>query len=200
MFQAEVSFQPGEMLASWRNETGRLFVTTPTPPRLGERAAVRIRLAGGPVAATVLGKVVSVHRAGAHSRVELAPESESLPALRIVLSAARGDPVSFTERQLRWLARLPVMVSHDAGTVYMNTYSVAEGGCGLTWSGPLPAVGQMVRLRFSAPRGPEVDGVVRWASGGGAGNNVGVEFTPGAGPYGWSGFLAGLARSGAPRA
>lgn len=201
MLVVSVLLEPAQMVDSWRADTGRLLVPSPTAPARGQRVALRVQLAGSPAAATLLCKVVGHHRLQALHRLELAPETEAVPALRMLLAAARGEPIRFPERQVRWLARLPVMVAIGEGLVYMHSWSIAEGGCGLSWSGPRPEVGQALRLRFGVSRGTEVDGVVRWVSGTGPAVTAGVEIGGGPGAAaGWASVLAEVARSGAPRA
>ena len=198
-FNASVLLEPGAMRDAWRVDTGRLLVHLPAAPRRGQRVALRVQLTGGRAAATVLCKAIGAHRHLAGFQVELAPEAEGAPALRMLLAAASGEPVRFVERQLRWLARLPVMVASGGGMTYMHTFSVAESGCGLSWSGPRPAVGQPVLLRFGVSRGVEVAGVIRWVSGGGGSVTAGVEI--GSEVRGvWRSVLGEVARGGAPQA
>lgn len=187
------------MRDAWRVDTGRLLLHLPAAPRRGQRVALRVQLTGDRAAATVLCKAIGVHRSLSGFQVELAPEAEGTPALRMLLAAASGEAVRFVERQLRWLVRLPVMVGSDGGMTYMHTFSVAESGCGLSWSGPRPEVGQPVLLRFGVSRGVEVAGVIRWVSGGGASVTAGVEI--GREVRGvWRSVLGDVARSGAAQA
>ena len=202
MFSTHVTLQPAEMLAAWRESTVRLVLLTSAAPRLGQEAAVRIQLRGHAAAATVVGTVVSLAGQGAAWRVELAPGARSLSAVRMLLAAARGEPMSYMERSPRYLVRLPVTVGSEQGEVYMTTACVSEGGCELRWSGPPPAVGQGLRLRFRAGVRPtEVQGQVCWLDASRRGSTVGVQFAEARDTSSpWSAVFAEVVKSGAPRA
>jgi hypothetical protein len=202
MFSAAISLQPSEMLSAWRRDTARLLLHAPAAPPLRQKAALRIQLAGQSVGATIVGTVVSVHREGKGHRIELAPDADSLPALHMLLAGSRGEPIPFLQRSLRYLVRMPVVVASAGAEMYMTTYCVSAGGCGLKWSGPLPAVGQRVRLRFgAAARVADMPGTVCWLAATGSSPTAGVRFDLASGPpVAWGRMFADVARSGAPMA
>jgi hypothetical protein len=202
MFKTNVVLEPSEMLTAWRAETARLVLPTLAAPQLRQKAAVRIQIAGRPVGATIVGTIVSAHGDGRQHRIELAPDADSMRAIRLLLSAARGEPIPYMKRSLRYLVRLPVVVAAGGSDVYMNTFCVSEGGCGLKWSGPLPSVGQQLAIRLAAgARAEGVRGTVCWLSPSGPSPSAGVrlELDPAASVV-WSRMFAEVARSGAPAA
>lgn len=199
MFKTNVVLEPPEMLGAWRAETARLLLPTIAAPPVRQKAAVRIQLAGRPVAATVVGTVVSAHGDGRLHRIELAPDADSLGAVRLLLAAARGEPVPFLKRSMRYLVRLPVVVAAGGSDLYMTTYCISEGGCGLKWSGPLPSVGQELGIRLAT--GARVEGVrgtVCWLNPSGPSANAGVRLELGSTAGAWGRMFAEVARSGAP--
>jgi hypothetical protein len=200
MFKVAISLQPSEMIGAWRGDTTRLLLPTAAAPQLRQKAAVRIQLAGQPVGATIVGTVVSAHGEGRNHRIELAPDGDSMRAVRMLLAAAKGEPVPFMQRAMRYLVRLPVAVAWGGGDVYMTTFCISEGGCGLKWSGPSPKVGQRLRLRFGVGRAAtEVQGSICWLATGGS-PTVGVRFEAGSATAAWGRMFADVARSGAPLA
>jgi hypothetical protein len=197
-----VRLQPSEWLLAWREDTARLRLSVPSALRLRERVAVRIQLSGHSVSATVLGTVVSVQRHESDRRVELAPDPESLGAVRLLVAAARGEPVRFLQRTPRYLVTLPAVVSCDGLDLYMTASCISAGGCALRWSGPDPIVGRVLGLRLGAgSRTADLQGVVRWRTRFTSSWTVGVRFVDGSRARGhWEGFLTEAAKSGAPRA
>jgi hypothetical protein len=202
MTQLDATLTPEELLAAWRPDTLRLTVPVEAPPRLGQRAALRLRLAGIGARSTVVGAVASVHALGRRHRVELAPEEAGLRAVRFLLAAARGEHRALQERAPRFLVRLPVVVATESGEQLMTTWSVSEGGCGLSWSGPPPAVGRQLRLRLGPrARASDVWGVVCWSAPAGRSATAGLRLASSDPvPPAWQELLAEAARRGAPRA
>lgn len=202
MFKVNVALDPAQMLDAWRADTSRLLLPTAAAPRLRQKAAVRIQLAGRPAVSTVVGTIVSVHAEGRGHRIELAPDAESLRAVRVLLAAARGEPVAFMKRSKRYLVRLPVVVASGGSDLYMTTFCISEAGCGLKWSGPLPAIGQRVTLRLATTgHNQGLRGTVRWLTSSGTLHSAGVRFDLGAAAMAsWSRTFAEVARSGAPLA
>lgn len=202
MVNFAVRMPPEEWLAAWRPQTIRLILPAPFAPRLRDKAAVRIQLAGKPVAATVVGTVVGIQRTEGHPQVELHPDADSLPAVRMLVSAARGHEVRFLQRPIRYLVRMPVVVEVNGSGVYANTTTISERGCAVRWAGSRPTVGQSVRVRVgSGLRAVDIPGVICWASAGAAGALAGVRFADRGGPIPvWAGVLAEAQRSGAPQA
>jgi hypothetical protein len=186
--------EPDDLLAGWRPDTSRLMLPVASTPKLREKLAVRIQLPGKTAGATVLGSAVSVQRAGSRFRMELAVDGESLGAVRLLVSFARGELVQFPERPPRYLAKLPVRVRSNGAEIFMTTSCVSEGGCAVRWTGPLPRVGDPVRMRVgSGARTTEVLGQVAWISG----VTAGIKFRDGGAT--WKSIFAEAERSGAPR-
>lgn len=201
MFDASFSLQPSELLAAWRPQTLRLHLAARALPRARERATLRIDLARSPVAATVVGTVVAVRQAGGRCDFEVAPDAACLPVVRKLLAAARSQAGLIAPRPPRYLVRLPATATlRDSSTVKVTTVSLSEGGCGLAWSEPPPAVGQVLRVRVGVGSLlGENRGSVCWRSSPAPEPTVGVQFA-GRSPSGWSAIVAQVARSGAPRA
>lgn len=202
MFTVALQLQPGEALASWDPQGMRLRLTAPSAPPAGEKAAIQIGVAGSEVAAKVVGTVKRVTRIGVRYGLELVPDAESMRAVKLVLAAARGERVDFSRRPARYLVRLPATVTlRDSSRFVMTTESVSEGGCGLSWSGRPPDVGQVLRVRLDAtPRAAENQGAVCWTAPSATSALAGVQFAGSRAPPAWAALVAALARSGAPRA
>ncbi len=202
MQSLSIRLDPQELLSGWRAETGRLLLPAAAVPRLQEKVAVRVRLAGHVGAVTVVGTVVSAHRHGARHRLELAPDPASLCAVQLLAAAARGDVPRLPQRPPRYLARLPVRVALGGRDLFMITSCISEGGCALRWSGPLPPVGEALRLRIGAgARSADLSGVVCWRTPPGAGATAGVRFVGSAGAAsGWRALVAEAEAAGAPQA
>lgn len=195
-----IRLQPSEWLSAWRQETGRLHLPVTSAPRPGQAIALRVQLSGQPVGATFTGSVRGVERQQSHHRIEVAPDAESLRAVGLLTAAARGEPVRFRERPLRFLARLPVVVTSNRTTHFMTATSISEGGCSLRWSGLLPSVGQALELRFGiGSRTADLRGVVRWRRLAPSSPAVGVRFGPkGVAAGAWACLLAEAVKAGAP--
>jgi hypothetical protein len=200
VFTFATRLPPKEWLDAWRQGSSRLMLPSPNPPRLHEKVAARVQIAGQPACATLFGKAVSVQRLEQHFRVEMALETESLRGLRLLNAAARGEPIRFLERSLRYIVKLPVIVPWRGGQVYTTTVSISEGGCALRWSGALPSTGERLTLRVGAgSRSLDYRGVVCWADGSLSTAGVRV-FTGGLLRDAWKNLLADAARSGAAAA
>lgn len=198
MFHLEIKLDPQELLGAWHPETSRLVLSTPAVPPARQRAALRMAVGRPPVTATVIGTAVSVSRnPGGANWLELSPDADSMAGLRLLLQAARGEPVLYLDRPQRWMARLPVVVSSGGAATYLNTFSVSERGCGLVWSGPAPTLGQGLDLRFgSGPRTVEMRGMVCWSVARRSLATVGVQFSSKRGaPGAWSAILADASRN-----
>jgi hypothetical protein len=202
MFAAAFVLEPEEMLGAWRPEPLLLELISAEPPQLRDRAAVRIEVSGRSVAATVVGTVLSVLRDRSGYSFGLAPDADSMSAVRLLLAAARGENVPFRARATRYLVRLPTTVSFwNAARISMTTFSVSVGGCGLNWSGPLPSVGQAIRLRVEGTTHAAVNqGVIRWRSHSHPASTAGVQIIGSPASGAWPQLVAELARGGAPRA
>jgi len=196
-----VRMSPADWLADWRSERSRLLLPAAVPPRLGERVAARVQLAGLTAVATVLGKVVSVHRTDAGHRLEMVPEAESLPAIAMLSAAARGEPLRFVPRPTRYLVKLPVVVPWGGAQVFTNTFCISPGGCAVRWNGPTLRVGQPIQLRVGAgSRSSGVRGIVCWSDGSGSSQRAGVRFLQNGSSNDWRLLIDDAVRTGAPQA
>lgn len=204
MFTGVYRLEPADMLSAWEPRTQRLRLPGPLPRRPGNRAELRIEIAGAQLLARVAGTVTAVHHGEDEGQdgFELAPDAESLRAVGMLLSAAKGEPMKFARRPPRYVVRLPATVSFpDARKVLATTESVSEGGCGLSWSGRPPEVGQALRVRLEGgPRPAENLGTVCWSSVAPNAALTGVQFVGTHAPQAWLALVATLARGGAPRA
>ncbi len=198
----EVPLRPEELVAAWRPESRRLLLPMAAPPKLQQRLAARLTLAGSGMAATITGRVVSASRDGAVHRVELAPDDARVAALERLVAVARGERVRYQRRAPRFLATMPVVVYGAAGPTFMTTISVSENGCGVAWSGPvpMPQVGAPIEVRLGVgSRAAAFRSVVCWTAQAGRSATVGMRFVAGA-TGAWSLLLGDVKRSGAPPA
>lgn len=194
----DIPLRPDELLAAWRPDSRRLVLPTHEPLRLQQRVAARIAVVGLGVAATITGRVVSSSPFGRHYRIELVPDDTRVRAVEKLLAVARGEPVDYKTRIPRYLAAMPAVVSGAGGPTYMTTFSVSEKGCGLAWSGPVPAVGAPMDVRLGAgSRAVSFRSVVCWTAQSGRTATVGVRFLAGATGV-WATMITDVMRSGAP--
>ena len=166
-----LDLEPAQYLAWWRPAQGVLFVPALGEARVGDEAAARIGLAGQTIRATLFGSVSLVRRLGRPSLLpgaELTIDGASLPAARFLASAARGEPVSFQERQRRYLLSRRLHLRTAGRELEAVTLNVSEGGCAVGWTGPPPAAGEVVTVRLAGGLfAPQVRGVVCWTAAGG---------------------------------
>ncbi len=196
----DIPLQPDELLGAWRPESRRLLLTTKEPLRLQQRVVARITAVGLNVAATVTGRVVSASRHGDLYRIELVPDDIRVRAVERLLSIARGEAVDDRARAPRFLASMPAVVYHAAGPTYMTTFSVSENGCGIAWSGAVPAIGTPMDVRIGAgAQAASFRAVVCWTAKAGRTAMVGLRFVSGE-KHAWAAMLTDLKRSGAPLA
>jgi hypothetical protein len=189
-----------ELIAAWRPDARRLVLTTGEPLRPQQRIAARVSVLRPRAAATITGRVASARRQGNLLRIELVPDETRMRAVERLLEVARGESVDYQARSPRFLATLPAVVRGGAGPTYMTTFSVSEHGCGLTWSGAVPAVGVPMEVRLGAGRQvASFCGEVCWTARSGRASTVGVRFVAGA-QNAWATILEDLRRSGAPPA
>jgi len=195
MLSIFVLIEPAELLSGLRPDGGCLVLPAQSAPRPREKVAVRVQLAGQKSGATVVGTVRSVHRYRDGFRLELAPDSSSLGAVRLLSATARGEVQRFPERSPRYLVEVPIAVNWNGPAVYMTMYSLSEAGCGVRWSGTLPEVGRVVCLRLGVGLwAPSVEGVVCWKASSGASPTAGVRLVGSGGPD-WAKLLAEAVRT-----
>lgn len=196
----DISLRPDELVAAWRPDSRRLLLATREPLRLQQRVAARISAVGRGVAATITGRVVSVSHHGSLYRIELVPDEIRVRAVERLMAVARGEAVDYQTRAPRFLATIPAVVHGPGGPTYMTTFSVSENGCGVLWSGPVPAVGAPMDVRLGAGnRVASFRSVVCWTAQSGRTATVGVRFVTGA-MNAWAMMFTEVRRSGAPLA
>lgn len=197
----DVPLRPDELVGAWRTDSRRLVLQTRQPLRVRQRVAARITAVGRGVAATITGRVASASSHDDVHRIELVPDEMRLRALERLLAVARGEAVEYQPRVPRLLATIPAVVHGSAAPTYMTTFSVSENGCGLAWSGPVPAaVGAKLDIRLGAgSRTVTFGSVVCWTARSGSRTTVGVRFVTGA-KDAWAMMLSEVRRSGAPPA
>jgi hypothetical protein len=196
----ELAMRPEELVAGWRPGLGRLLATTRAAVRREQRVVARVVIVGTSVAATIAGRVASATLRDGQTQFELVPDESRVRALERLVEIARGGAVAYPPRSPRCLATMPAVVAGPGGTTYMNTFSVSERGCGLTWSGPVPPVGAPMEMRLGAGKQvASVRGVVCWTARSGRASTVGVHFVAGH-TVAWATMFQDLRRAGAPAA
>ncbi len=199
-----LNMEPAQFVAGWRPDAGTLFLPTLSEARVGDAVAVRIGIFGQTIRATLLGSIGLVRRVGRPSLppgVELTLDKGSLPAASFLAAAARGERVTFRERAPRYLLERELLVVRDGQELPSQSVNVSEGGCAVSWTGPLPMVGEVLQLKVGGGLlTPRVRAVVCWNSLGGtlqraAGLRV---VATGRAARAWQRLAAEAARSGAP--
>ncbi len=200
-----LNLEPAQYLSGWRPEARSLFLPTLSEARVGDEVAVRIGIFGQTIRATVHGTIGLVRRVGRPSLppgAELKLDKASLPAATFLAAASRGEKVSFRDRAPRYLFARAMRVVRDGLEIQAESINVSAGGLALAWNGPLPLVGEVLRLKLGGLFGPTARAVVCW-------NSVGGDLQRSAGmrviDAGWAGrawktVAAEAARSGAPPA
>jgi hypothetical protein len=196
-----LDLEPEQFLAGWRPGARLLFLPALSDARPGDPVAVRIGIVNHAIRATVFGRVSSVRRVGRPSLppgVELATDPASAPALRFLAAAARGDDVSFREREPRWIVARPVHVLRGAQRIEVVTANVSAGGCALRWDGAPPAVGDTLRMKVQEGLlAPAAEAVVCWTAPGHRASTLGLRLvSSGLAARAWRRMAAAAERSG----
>lgn len=203
MHSVSINLEAAQYLAGYRREARALFLPTLSESRVGDEVAVRVGIYGQPIRATLFGKVSLVRRVGRPALppgVELQLDKGSVLAAGFLALAARGEPVSFSERLPRWAHEEWLSVRHAGATLKAATTNVSEGGCALQWPGSLPLVGDVVTLRLGTGLfAPAARGIVCWNQPGDpAERSVGLRIvSEGRGGRAWRALVAKVASSGA---
>jgi len=195
-----VNVEPEQYLAGWRAEAGCLFIPALSEARVGEQAAVRVGIYGQSIRATLFGRISLVRRIGRPALppgVELQLDRGSIAAAGFLAMAARGEPVTFREREPRYAAERRLTVEHAGTPFEAVTLNVSEGGCSVRWPGQLPLVGDLVLLRLGEGLfGSTAKAVVCWNQpGGSTERSVGLRVVAqGFGGRAWRGLVKELAK------
>lgn len=194
----ESTLKPSELISGWRATDRILVLSLRDRVSRGQRMHARISLAGLGVTATITGRARNIHGHSTGAQVELEPDPSRLRALEWLVEVASGASVSYQPRAARYHASLPAVVAGPTGPVFMNTLTVSEGGCGVAWSGPTPALDQPIDIRIGAGRtAASFCAEVRWTSPAARPPAVGLQFA-GGDRAAWAHLLEVLRRSGVP--
>ncbi len=203
MHSVSVNLDAAQYLAGWRPEAGTLFLPTLSESRVGALVAVRVGIYGQAIRATLFGKIALVRRVGRPALppgVELHLDKISLAAAGFLAMAARGEPVTFKERQPRWAHERPLAVEHGGVSHPATTLNLSEGGCAVRWTGQLPLVGDVVKIRLGEGLfAASAEAIVCWTQPGGAvDRSVGLRIvSSGRGGRAWRSLVEKVAKSGA---
>jgi hypothetical protein len=199
-----VHIEAERYLDGWRPETGTLFLPALTDARVGDEAVVRVGIVGRTIRATLFGKVAMVRRVGRPALppgVELRLDKGSVPAAAFLAMSARGEPVSFKDREPRYAVERPLRLEHRQAAYDVVTLNVSDGGCAVRWANQLPAVGEMVSMKVgSGFLAPTARAVVCWTQPGAGGveRSVGLRIiVEGRAARVWRTLVAEIARAGA---
>ncbi|MFT3916996.1 MAG: PilZ domain-containing protein [Anaeromyxobacteraceae bacterium] len=198
MHSVSVNVEPDQYLAGWRAEHGALFIPALSEARVGEHAAVRVGIYGQSIRATVFGRISVVRRIGRPALppgVELQLDRGSLAAAGFLAMAARGEPVTFREREPRYSADRRLGVDHGGVPFETTTLNVSGGGCAVRWPGQLPLVGDVVQLKLAEGFfGTTSRAIVCWNQPGGASErSVGLRIV--AAGRAWKGLVKDAAKT-----
>jgi hypothetical protein len=203
LHSVSVNLDPSQFLAGWREKPGTLFLPTLSETRVGDEVAVRVGIVGHPIRATLFGKVALVRRMGRPALppgVDLSLEKHSLAAAGFLAAAARGEQVSFQEREPRWAVARKLQLERGGLGLDAVTLNVSEGGCAVRWPGQLPLVGDELKIRLKDGFfARSIRAIVCWNQPGGEGErSVGLKIVAeGRGARAWRTFVEEIARSGA---
>ena len=196
-----------EFLAGWDPAASRLFVSAAAllEARAGTTAAVRITIRRTGIAATVVGTVRAVRRAGSRALpagVSLGLDARAAGAARYLAQVAQGRPVDFNDREPRYVVERPVVIAPAQARAFPSvTVNVSESGCCVRWAGPAPRVGDAVRVRAGRfPFASVAGATVCWAATAGElGPAAGLRLAPvGRAARRWHSLVERAAAAGLP--
>jgi hypothetical protein len=198
-----VNLESAQYLAGWRPEARTLFLPALSESRVGDEVAVRVGIVGQTIRATIFGKVSLVRRVGRPALppgVEVVLDRRSVAAGSFLAMVARGEPVSFKDRDPRFTHERRLAIEHGGAAVDAVTLNVSEGGCSVRWPGQLPLVGDEVLIKLGAGLfAATARAIVCWNSPGVTSDrSVGLRIAPsGRGARAWRSLVAKVAKSGA---
>lgn len=167
----------------WRGPAGVLFVRTGRRFELGSELTIVLELPSRDKMFRLKGRVVASRRAlrdtALPAGVEVEFGSAQRHTLQLVLDAAEGKKIEFSERRARRIAySIQVAYETDAGFVREFTEDISEGGTFIRTERHLP-VGSMVECKLKPPgylMGVKLKGRVAWVSTQGQPVGMGLEF------------------------
>lgn len=202
-----LNLEATQYLAGWHPDAGTLFLPAVSDGRVHDDVAVRLGIFGQTIRATIFGTIALVRRVGRPSLppgIELAVDRVSLPAAHFLALAARGEKVNFRERAPRYVLERELLLTRDGTDLEAKTINLSEGGCAVTWKGPLPMVGELVSIKLTDGlfRSTTARAVVCWnSSAGPIERAVGFRIiAEGRAARAWKNLAAQAARSGATAA
>ncbi|MFT3913773.1 MAG: PilZ domain-containing protein [Anaeromyxobacteraceae bacterium] len=177
------------LVAGWRPGDHRIVVRTATPLGRGTRVALRLQGEVGvnaPVTGTVTG-TRTLQAGGPGGRpiysADVIVDADRRGMLRRVQEYFDGRASLPREREPRYRMSLPAVVSAGPAALYMKTFSLSRGGCGLSWAGERPPAGAYLNVRLGGgPTAPSFRARVCWVRGEPQGTKVGLRFLAGGDP------------------
>lgn len=178
------------LLGGWSPGSTRVVVRSAAPIGEGRRVALRLTGDAG-VEAPVLGTVKVARPVGGAYAAEVEIDGDRQATLHRIRAYLDGLAPSLRARDPRFRVSLPAVVTAGAGHVYMSTFSLSRGGCGLVWSGmkPLPNAILDVKVGLSQAAGAQFRARVCWARQDGKAFKVGLRFLAGGDQSGLSRLL-----------
>jgi Tfp pilus assembly protein PilZ len=167
-----LNLEAAQYLQGWRADAVSLFLPALSDGRVGDEVAARVGIFGQDIRATIFGSIALVRRVGRPSLppgVEIALDRMSLPAAQFLAAAAKGEKLSYRERAPRHVLATPLRVTREGVEQTTATLNISEGGCAVSWAGPLPLVGEVLAIRLGEGLfSKALRAVVCWNSPGGA--------------------------------
>jgi len=175
----EIPLDARTLVAAWRPGESRLVIRTEEPVGEGRRVALKL-LGDVGVTAPVLGTVTVARAIAGAYTAEIEVDADRRPALRRVLEFLNGKATLPRTRAPRFRVTMPVVVSLGSSHVYMTSFSLSRGGCGLVWSGTRPPLGANLEVRLgSGVRAATFRARVCWVRPEPLGVKVGLRFLAG---------------------
>lgn len=196
----DLAFRPYELVAAWRPASRTLVLVVSQPVSPSQPVQARITVLGTGAGATILGRVARTAPHPFGVELELEPDALRARTLERLVEVAAGARVDYRTRAPRYLAEVPALVHRLNEVKRVTTFAVSEGGCGLAWSGAMPAVGTPLEIQLgSGEQLASFCAEVCWTAPQGRIPTLGLRFAAGD-RASWSRMIAELQRAGAPPA
>ncbi|MFO0584872.1 MAG: PilZ domain-containing protein [Anaeromyxobacter sp.] len=168
------------LVGAWSPGSSRVVIKCAEPLGEGRRVALRLTGEAG-LDAPVLGTVKVARPVGGAYAAEVEIDEDRQATLHRVRAYLEGLAPTLRARDPRFRVTLPAVVSAGGGQVYMSTFSLSRGGCGLVWSGmkPLPNSILDVKVGLAQAAGAQFRARVCWARQDGKAFKVGLRFLAG---------------------
>jgi hypothetical protein len=196
----DLALRPYELMAAWRPESRNLVLVVAEPVAPRQPVQARITLLGTGAGATIIGCAARARPHPCGVELELEPDALRARTLERLVEVASGAPVAYRTRAPRYLAEIPALVQRPDGARRATTFAVSEGGCGLEWSGTMPAVGTPLDVQLgAAPQVASFCAEVCWTAPRERVPTLGLRFVAGD-RASWSRIISALKAAGAPPA